>query len=145
MTGLPRLGGLPSTNADTRFHIDYGWWESQQAELRNYLLTHISDLTLRDRLKQSSTERVHDFVDPETGEVSRLNALEVAIKQQASRDGFINQRISLVDNVFRVFLANGNTPLSPRELEPIVGKPASLIHKTIGGTTIYKGIHAVDE
>lgn len=145
MTGLPRPGGLSATNMDTRFHIDYGWWEKQQGELRNYLLTHISDLQLRDQLKQTSSDKTHDFVDPETGEVFPLNALELALKRESLKEDFINQHVSLVDNVFRVFIANGNTPLSPRELEPIVGKPASLIHKTIGGTTIYKGIHAVHE
>jgi hypothetical protein len=46
----------------------------------------------------------------------------------------------VVDSIFRVFLANGNIALSPRELADRIGRPASLILKTLSGGQIYKGI-----
>jgi hypothetical protein len=50
----------------------------------------------------------------------------------------------VVDSIFRVFLANGNQPLSARELERIIGRPASTILKTLSGGRIYKGIRPVE-
>jgi len=46
----------------------------------------------------------------------------------------------VVDSIFRVFLANGNEPQSPRSLAERIGRPASLILKTLSGGRVYKGI-----
>ena len=64
----------------------------------------------------------------------------MAIKMAAYDPNFINPHTSLVDSIFRVFLANGNQPTSPRALEEATGRPASLILKTLAGSRIYKGI-----
>jgi hypothetical protein len=58
----------------------------------------------------------------------------------AEDPNFINPQTSLVDSIFRVFLANNNTPLSPRELAERTGRDANTILKTLGGMRIYKGI-----
>ncbi|MBZ0299201.1 MAG: hypothetical protein K8J31_05655 [Anaerolineae bacterium] len=42
--------------------------------------------------------------------------------------------------MFRVFLANNNTPQTPRELGDKTGRNATTILKTFSGTRIYKGI-----
>lgn len=129
---------------DTTYHIDYSWWERSEDDLRVYQLSHLSQ-EQRDRLSSSDGEdRLVDFVDPETGEVTQLNELELAL-QIASRDpNFINPQISVVDNIFRVFVANGNEPLSPNQLGEIIGRPPSTILKTLSGVRVYKGIRPVN-
>jgi len=82
-----------------------------------------------------------DWVDPKTAEVTRVDGLQHIIHKHCSRQpGYIADHISLVDAVFRVFLANGNTPLSPRELANVVGRPAETILRTLGGRKAYKGL-----
>lgn len=142
MAGIPRSGALAKTSQDTQFHIDYDWWENT-AQLRSYLLSHIPDETDRERISQSDEGKMVDFVHPETGEVFRSDELNLALQQAAQDPDFISPHASMVDNIFRVFLKNGNKPLTPRELESIVGKSASVIVKTIGGTKIYNGIRPV--
>ena len=58
----------------------------------------------------------------------------------AKQDGFYSTQTALVDAIFRVFLANGNTPLSPLELSDKIGKPAETILRTLSGSQVYKGI-----
>lgn len=138
------VSGKPSfllkPTLDTRFHIDYDWWDRSSGEdLRIYMLSHLLP-DQRDRLSQVQQDRVIDFVDPETGEVSQLDELGLAVRMAAQEPDFINSQISTVDAIFRVFLRNGNRPLSPRELEQQTGTPASTILKMLSGVRIYKGI-----
>jgi hypothetical protein len=123
----------------TKFHIDYGWWERDRDELRPYMLTHLST-EKRDYFQQHEDNRVVDYIDPVTGEVQRLDELGLALKAAAQEPDFINPQTSLVDSVFRVFLSNGNKPLTPLELAEATGRDANTILKTLGGFKVYKGI-----
>ncbi|MEO0565001.1 MAG: hypothetical protein AAF125_23040 [Chloroflexota bacterium] len=144
MTNLPRPGSLAKATMDTKFHIDYEWWDNA-TQLRLYMLSHIQDEEERERLGKSEEGAIVDYVHPETGEVFRADELNLALQRAAQEDDFINPQASMVDNIFRVFLRNGNQPRSPRELENEVDKSASIILKTIGGTTVYKGIRPVSD
>jgi hypothetical protein len=42
--------------------------------------------------------------------------------------------------VLTVFLANGNTPLTPKELGERLGRPPQMILRTLSGRRVYKGI-----
>lgn len=56
---------------------------------------------------------VLDWVDPLTAEVQPVNGLQhVLIEHCAKQPDFLAPGTPLVDLIFRVFLANGNTPLS---------------------------------
>ncbi len=137
VSGRPSI--LMKSTTDTKFHIDYDWWNQANEDLRTYLLSHLQPAD-RERLAQAEAGRVVDYIDPHTAEVFQLDELGLAIQQAAEQPDFINLQISLVDSVFRAFLANGNAPLSPRELSDITGRPASLILKTLGGVRVYKGL-----
>lgn len=124
---------------DTQFHIDYTWWERSDEDLRQYLLTHLPPDRREQFTAHESGERV-DYIDPETAEVRELDALESAIQEAARQPDFINPQTSLIDSVFRVFLANGNRPCTPRELAEATGRSAETILKTIGSLRVYKGL-----
>ena len=137
------VGNKPSIlikpTLDTQFYIDYSWWDRSDEDLRTFLLSHVLP-EQRDRLSVTEAGSVIDYIDPETGEVSQLDELRVAIRRAAEDPNFINPQTSLVDSVFRVFLANGNVPLSPRELAEKTGRSAGTILKTFSSSRIYKGI-----
>lgn len=138
-TSTDKPSALIKPTTQTKYHIDYDWWERESEDLRTYLLSHLLP-EQRERLSQSTTDRLVDFIDPDTGEVTQLDELGLAIQIAAQDENFINPHTSLVDSVFRVFLSNGNKPLSPAELEPLTGRSAGLILKTLSGGRIYKGI-----
>jgi hypothetical protein len=130
---------LVKPTLDTKFHIDYDWWSRSSEDLRSYLLSHLLP-EQRQQLMQDETETLVDYIHPETAEVFQLDALGMAIQVAAEDANFISPQTSLVDGVFRVFLANGNKALSPRDLAEYTGRDANTILKTLGGRTIYKGI-----
>ena len=95
------------------------------------------------RLSQNDEDRTVDYIDPETGEVMQLDELGLAIQIAAEDSDFINPHTSLVDSIFRVFLANGNLAMTPRELADNTGRSATTILKTLSGGQIYKGIRPI--
>ncbi|MCY4022707.1 MAG: hypothetical protein OXF32_04590 [Anaerolineaceae bacterium] len=132
-------GFLIKPTLRTRFYVDYDWWQRSREDLRIYLLSHIQP-GQRERLSKNSRDAWIDFIDPDTGEVFRMDELTFAIRQAALAPDFINPQTSLVDSVFRVFLANDNEPQTPLELAELTGRSATTILKTFGSTRIYKGI-----
>lgn len=126
---------------DTKFHIDHEWWQTSGRNFRLYLLEQLCD-ECRQRFSTHRETETVDWVNPETGEVIEADALLQCLKQMcAERPDFIDPRVPLAAAVFRIFLVNDNTPLSPRELHEIITwKMPEMILSTLGGRTTYLGI-----
>ncbi len=133
------LNFLSKPTVETKFYIDYSWWEQSRDDLNVYLLTHLTQ-EQQQQLEARDLREVFDYVHPESGEVFQLDAIGVAIREAARRDDFIGGKMALIDSVFRALLFKGNQPLSVRELAAITGREASTILKTIGGLRVYRGI-----
>jgi hypothetical protein len=129
---------------ETEFHIDYEWWNRDERELRIYLISHLASEQREFFIEHQVTEEI-DWIDPVTAEVRRIDALQRALKEASQREDFITPRTSLVDAVFRVFLANQNAPLTPIELGERIGRPPMTILRTLTGATVYKGIRPMLE
>jgi hypothetical protein len=70
-----------------------------------------------------------------------VNGLQHVLHIHCSKQpDYINDDLPLVDAVFRVFLAQGNKPLTSRELGRITGRSPERIVRTLGGRRTYKGI-----
>ena len=57
----------------------------------------------------------------------------------------ISPHTTLVDAIFRIFLANGNAPMSPIELAQISGRAPDLILRVLMGEQIYRGLRPLLE
>lgn len=144
MASKPKPRPILKPTLETKFQIDYEWWERENNDLHAYMLSHLPP-DLREKYGDIEENKVIDYIDPETGEVLQLDELGLAIQEAAKREDFINSQTSLVDSVFRVFLANSNAPRTPEELEEDTGRDARTILKTFGGIRIYHGIRPVQE
>ncbi len=132
---------------NTPFHIDYSWWERESREFRVYLLSH---LCAEHRLQFESIEETEliDWVDPETAEVQPVDSLQHTLRTHcAQQPGYLEEHTSLIDAIFRVFLANGNAPLTPVEMAERIGRKGQgqTILKTLSGGRVYKGLRPVVE
>jgi hypothetical protein len=91
------------------------------------------------------TEKI-DWIDKKTGEVTKVDGLQHVLQVHCSQQpDYINENLSLVDAVFRVFLANGNDPLPATELSQLVGRPAEKILQTLSGFRVYKGVRPIQQ
>lgn len=126
---------------NTKFHIDYEWWEQSGRNFRLYLLEQLCD-ECRSRFSSHRETEMVDWVDPDTGEVSEADALLQCLRREcANSPDFISERIPLTSAVFRIFLVNNNSPLSSNELhDRIPWKQPETILATLGGRQIYLGI-----
>jgi len=131
---------------DTKFHIDYQWWEQSGRNFRLYLRDQLCT-ECRDRFKDHRDTEDVDWIDPETGEVQRTDALWECLPTRCTKDpDYINDHLSLTAACFRAFLSNINAPLSPSELNQLLPwKPARTILQTLGGKVVYLGLRPVRE
>ncbi len=138
------MARLIKPNLETKFHIDFDWWERQGRDLRVYLQSHLCPECKMIFTHHRGSEEV-DWIDPDTAEVTRVDALWQSLRTHCWHESdFITESTPLTDAVFRAFLANGNVPLSAIELHEILGRrTATTILRTLGGRKIYKGIRPV--
>jgi len=136
---------LVKPSLQTRFHIDFDWWQQNENDWR----VHLSGLLCPEHqalFAEMQVDEFIDFVDPETAEVRPMDGLQQTILSHCARQpGFVTGQTQLVEGVFRTFLANGNSPLTPTELSEQLGRPANTILVTISGPRIYKGIRPARE
>jgi len=143
ITVPPALPTLVKPTPDTPFRIDYSWWERQGLDIDVELRAHLCQ-EHREAFGGHLETKSIDWVDEETGEVTQVNGLQHVLQIHCSKQpGYIDTHMSLVDAVFRVFLANGNKPLTCRELASIVGHAPEKILRTMTGRQVYKGIRPV--
>lgn len=130
---------------DTKFHIDYAWWEQSGRDFRLYLRDQLCDECRERFADHQNTENV-DWVDPDTGEVHQTDALRECLRTRCANDpDYINERLPLASACFRIFLANNNAPLAPNELHQLLPwLSAELILRTLGGERIYLGLRPVE-
>ncbi len=123
----------------THFHIDFEWWAKNDCNWR----IHLRNLLCQEHqaLLSNLDDEFIDWVDPETAEVRQVDGLQHVLRTHcAKQSDFIDPRTSLVEAVFRVFLANDNTPLTPIELAERLGRPPEIILRTLSGPQVYKGL-----
>jgi hypothetical protein len=129
---------------DTKFHIDFDWWKQEGRNFRVYLWSHLCSECQKVYESHQGTEEI-DWIDPDTAQVTRVDALWHSLQTCCSKKpDYITDQTPVVDAVFRVFLANGNTPLSSLELYGIIGKRSpSMILRMLTHGNIHRGIKPV--
>ncbi len=125
---------------DTKFHIDFDWWQKQGKSLRVMLSSHLCPSCWQ-QYSEAEPELI-DWVDPQTGEVKQVDLLWNVVRTCCSqKNDFVAPETPLVTAVFLTFIANDNAPLTPVELHQLLAsRPADLILRTIGRHQVYYGI-----
>lgn len=124
----------------TRFHIDYDWWRKNDRDWRGHLYSVLCPFH-KDLFTDIKEDAKVDWIDPVTAEIQRVDGIQHALITHCSKqEGFLGERITLVDVVFRLFLANGNTALSPLEMSEKINRPPETILRTLIGGRVYRGV-----
>lgn len=139
MTVNPSFSFVKPTTS-TPFHIDFDWWKNHDNNWRIFLYSCLCS-EHKEFFGTQNTEILIDWVDPETAEVKQVDGIQSTLMSHCSKQPeFLTQNTAMIDAIFRVFIANGNTPLNALELSDKIGKPAETILRTIAGLQVYKGI-----
>jgi hypothetical protein len=82
-----------------------------------------------------------DWVDPQTAEVKPVEGVQNALMTHCVRQpDFLTEQTALVEAVFRLFLTNGNIPMTSQELGGRLNRPPETILRTLAGPRVYKGL-----
>ncbi len=137
---LEKARQLVRPTLDTKFHIDYQWWDRADREMEVYLIGQLCS-EHQAAYANLDAKAMVDHVDAATGEVRRVPGIQHALITHCARQpGYLTPQTSLINAVFRIFLANGNTPLSASEIGQRLGRPPGVILRTLSSQRVYKGI-----
>jgi hypothetical protein len=128
----------------TKFHIDLAWWQEQGRDVRVYIREALCDSCQEMPVSQGEDHLV-DWVDEQSGMVTRVDPLWHSLRTCCSlKSDYITPNTTVIDAVFRTFLANGNQPLSIQELYELLDRrpPATLLRLLTAGS-VYMGIRPV--
>ncbi len=124
----------------TPFHIDFEWWQQNERDWHVFLRSFLC-VEHQESLAGVDEGGLIDWIDPITAEVKQVDGVQHAlISHCAQLPDFVGQRTALVEAVFRLFLANGNIPMTAEGLSAKLGKPADTILRTIAGPRVYRGL-----
>jgi len=125
---------------NTPYHIEFDWWKNNDRNWRVLLLSYLAK-EHQALLSNNEKEQFIDIVDQNTAEVLQVDALQhLLMNEYAHKEGFISSSTPLTEAIFRLFLTNGNFPLTAMEIGNKLGRPASLILQTLSGKNIHQGI-----
>lgn len=131
---------LVKPTKSTPFHIDFEWWKDHDNNWRVFLFSCLCP-EHQISFSNQSDDAMIDWIDPETAEIRQVDGLQSTLMDHcAKQENFVTENTAMVDAIFRIFLANGNSPLNAEELSDKIGKSSETILRTLSGLTVYRGI-----
>lgn len=131
---------LVKPTLNTPFQIDFEWWKEHDNNWRVFLFSYLCSEHQSIFVNQQENAQV-DWVNPDTAEIICVDGIQHTLMSHCARQPeFLTSNTTIVDSVFRVFLAHGNEPMTPIELSREINKPADILLRTFSGVTVYKGI-----
>ena len=128
----------PST--ETPFHIDFDWWKKNERDWHVYLRTLLC-AEHQEAFEAIEGDQTIDWVDPVTAEVKSVDGIQNALMTHCVKQpDFLTSQTALVEAVFRLFLTNGNNPMTSKDLGERLHRPAETILRTLASARVYKGI-----
>jgi hypothetical protein len=140
-----KRSALVKPDMTTPFHIDFDWWQKNERDWHVYLRSLLCT-EHREVFENIEEGQKVDWVDPDTAEVKPVDGLQNALMSHCvQQPDFLTEQTALVEAAFRLFLTNGNIPMSSDELGKRLNRPANTILRTLGGARVYKGIRPISD
>ena len=137
---------LVKPTIETPFHIDFNWWQQHDREWRVHLRSLLSEEDQETFKDIISGEKMLDFVDPSTAEVHLVDGLQhVLITKTAQEEGFLDPKTAVIEAIFRLFLMNGNLPMSVQEIGLELDRDPKPILRALAGPRVYRGIRPMQK
>lgn len=131
---------LLKPSVQTPFHIDFEWWEQNDRDWHVYLRSLLCAVH-QQSLADVQAGAMIDWIDPETAEVKPVDGIQHTLMSHcALLPDFVTEHTAVVEAVFRIFLVNGNQPMSATDLAKRLNRPAETILRTLTGPRVYRGL-----
>ncbi len=136
----PKRFSLVKPTLQTPFHIDFDWWRQNERNWHVYLRSLLC-AEHQEALSALAEGEMIDWIDPQTAEVRPVDGIQhLVMSHCAHQPDFLTDHTALVEAVFRLFLTNDNTPMTPEELGMRLNRPPETVLRTLSGPRVYKGL-----
>ena len=133
------------TTENTRFHIDYAWFEKNGQDVKVLIYKCLTP-EQQERISNTQDAELYDYVDEMTAEVTQVDPVLHTIRTQNATDpNFITSRTPVAEAAFRVFLVNNNQPLTSMEMAARINRRPAEVLAQLGGRLVYNGIRPIAE
>lgn len=120
---MPKALTLIRPTVETPFHIDWDWFDRNDVNERQVLRDQLTPEVRQEFEKSDTTIEEVDWIDPDTGEVFRVDSLREAILSDCQwKPSYITQSTPLITAIFRALLANNNRSMTPVEMTQRLGR-----------------------
>jgi hypothetical protein len=134
---------LLKPSVKTPFHIDFEWWKQNERDWHIFLRSLLC-VDHQEAFINVEEGQMIDWIDENTAEVKPVDGIQQALMSHcALQSDFVNAHTALVEAVFRIFLVNGNTPMSAEDLSHRLNRPVETILRTLAGPRVYRGLRPV--
>ncbi len=131
---------LVKPSVKTPFHIDFDWWKKNERDWHVYLRSLLCP-EHQEAFANLDEGQAIDWIDPATAEVKPVDGIQNALMTHCVKQpDFLTDQTALVEAVFRLFLTNGNSPLTSADLGSRLNRQPETILRTLAGARVYKGI-----
>jgi len=131
---------LLKPSVKTPFHIDFDWWKQNERDWHVFLRSLLCN-EHQEAFANVEEGQMIDWVDAETAEVKPVDGIQNALMSHcALLPDFVSEHTAMVEAVFRIFLVNGNSPMSAEDLAKRLKRPADTILRTLAGPRVYRGL-----
>ena len=131
---------LVKPTVNTPFHVDFEWWKKNERDWHVYLRSLLC-ADHQEIFANVEEGEMIDWVDPATAEVKPVDGIQNALMTHCVKQpDFLTEQTAMVEAVFRLFLTNGNIPMTSQELGKRLKRPPETILRTLAGPRVYKGL-----
>ena len=131
---------LVKPTVNTPFRVDFDWWKKNERDWHVYLRSLLCADHQETFANVEEGETI-DWVDPVTAEVKPVDGIQNALMTHCARQpDFLTEQTALVEAVFRLFVTNGNIPMTSQDLGKRLNRQPETILRTLAGPRIYKGL-----
>jgi hypothetical protein len=131
---------LVKPTVNTPFHVDFEWWKKNERDWHVYLRSLLCADHQQIFANIEEGEMI-DWVDPATAEVKPVDGIQNALMTHCVKQpDFLTEQTAMVEAVFRLFLTNGNIPMTSQELGKRLNRSPETILRTLAGPRVYKGL-----
>ena len=131
---------LLKPSVQTPFHIDFEWWVQNDRDWHVYLRSLLC-AEHQQSLADMQEGAMIDWIDPQTAEVKPVDGIQHALMSHcALLPDFVTEHTAVVEAVFRIFLVNGNQPMSATDLSKRLKRSPETILRTLAGPRVYHGL-----
>jgi len=131
---------LVKPTVNTPFHVDFEWWKKNERDWHVYLRSLLCADHQQIFANIEEGEMI-DWVDAATAEVKPVDGIQNALMTHCVKQpDFLTEQTAMVEAVFRLFLTNGNIPMTSQELGKRLNRSPETILRTLAGPRVYKGL-----